>query len=42
MQNLPRNIGRLIAIARVFARYDVIAPLIEIGLVPPWLGPASG
>ena len=40
MQNLPRNIGRLIAIARVFARYDVIAPLIELGLVPPWLGPA--
>jgi len=40
MQNLPRNIGRLIAIARVFARYDVIAPLIEIGLVPSWLGPA--
>ena len=40
MQNLPRNIARLIAIARVFARYDVIGPLIEIGLVPPWLGPA--
>ena len=40
MQNLPRNIGRLITIARVFARYDVIAPLIELGLVPPWLGPA--
>jgi ubiquinone biosynthesis protein len=39
MQNIPRNLGRLIAIARVFARYDVIAPLIEIGLVPPWLGP---
>jgi ubiquinone biosynthesis protein len=40
MQNLPRNLGRLIAIARVFARYDVIAPLIELGLVPPWLAPA--
>jgi ubiquinone biosynthesis protein len=40
MQNLPRNIGRLIAIARVFARYDVIAPLIDIRLVPAWLGPA--
>ena len=40
MQNIPRNIGRLIAIARVFARYDVIGPLIDIGLVPPWLGPA--
>jgi len=40
MQNLPRNIGRLIAIARVFARYDVIGPLIDIRLVPAWLGPA--
>jgi len=40
MQNLPRNLGRLITIARVFARYDVIAPLIELGVVPRWLGPA--
>jgi ubiquinone biosynthesis protein len=39
MQNLPRNIGRLITIARVFARYDVIGPLIDVGLVPAWLGP---
>jgi ubiquinone biosynthesis protein len=40
LQNLPRNLARLIAIARVFARYDVIGPLVELGLVPAWLGAA--
>src|SRR5260221_10708703 len=38
MRNIPRNLARLIAIARVFARYDVIGPLIDAGLVPRWLG----
>src|SRR3954469_22183047 len=38
MRNIPRNLARLVAIARVFARYDVIGPLIDAGLVPRWLG----
>src|SRR5260221_2328380 len=38
MRNIPRNLARLVAIASVYARYDVIGRLIDAGLVPRWLG----